>query len=118
MNINEIKTAILDGNFDQSFDYLYGENKLAKVRYAAACDSFKDLYPTDGEIRLFSAPGRTEISGNHTDHQHGVVLAGSVNLDVIAVVSLNDDGIIRIKSEGFPEDVVDITNLKKNDKEI
>ena len=53
-----------------------------------------------GDIKLFSAPGRTEIGGNHTDHQHGSVLAGSVNLDVIAIVSLNDDGKIRIKSEG------------------
>ncbi len=118
MNINEIKNAIEAGEFDQSFKLLYPNNANARVRYAAACDSFKDLYPISGEIRLFSAPGRTEISGNHTDHQHGVVLAGSVDLDVIAVVSLNNENVIRIKSEGYPEDVVDINCLDKRDNEI
>ncbi|MBR2040228.1 MAG: galactokinase family protein, partial [Clostridia bacterium] len=108
MNINEIKSAVLDGKFDDSFRLLYGETELPRKRYAAACDSFKALYPESGEIRFFSAPGRTEVGGNHTDHQHGCVLAASVNLDVIAVVSENNDGVIRIKSEGYPEDCVDI----------
>ena len=118
MQINEIKTAILEGKFDKSLKLLYGETEKSKLRYAAACDSFKDLYPVSGDIRLFSAPGRTEVGGNHTDHQHGSVLAGSVDLDVIAVVSQNEDGIIRIKSEGYPEDVVDINDLSKKDNEV
>ena len=118
MNINEIKTAILQGTFDESLLKLYGETEKSKLRYDAACDSFKDLYPVSGEIRLFSAPGRTEVGGNHTDHQHGCVLAGSVDLDVIAVVSPNEDGIIRIKSEGYPEDIVDINDLSKKDNEV
>ncbi len=118
MNITEIKSAITSGKFDDSFNLLYGETEKSKIRYANACDSFTNLYPASGEIRLFSAPGRTEVGGNHTDHQHGSVLAGSVDLDVIAVVSLNDEGVIRIKSEGFPEDVVDITDLSKNNSEI
>ena len=118
MNINEIKNAILNGEFDDKFNYLYGDSDVAKKRYSSACDCFKDLYPMSGDIKLFSAPGRTEIGGNHTDHQHGSVLAGSVNLDVIAIVSLNDDGKIRIKSEGYEMDVVDITDLEKNPAEI
>ena len=118
MQINEIKTAILEGKFDKSLKLLYGETEKSKLRYAAACDSFKDLYPVSGDIRLFSAPGRTEVGGNHTDHQHGSVLAGSVDLDVIAVVSENEDGVIRIKSEGYPEDVVDIKDLSKKDNEV
>ena len=118
MNINEIKTAILQGTFDESLLKLYGETEKSKLRYDAACDSFKDLYPVSGEIRLFSAPGRTEVGGNHTDHQHGCVLAGSVDLDVIAVVSPNEDGIIRIKSEGYPEDIVNINDLSKKDNEV
>ena len=118
MQINEIKTAILEGKFDKSLKLLYGETEKSKLRYDAACDSFKDLYPVSGEIRLFSAPGRTEVGGNHTDHQHGCVLAGSVDLDVIAVVSPNEDGIIRIKSEGYPEDIVDINDLSKKDNEV
>ena len=118
MNINEIKTAILQGTFDESLLKLYGETEKSKLRYDAACDSFKDLYPVSGEIRLFSAPGRTEVGGNHTDHQHGCVLAGSVDLDVIAVVSPNEDGIISIKSEGYPEDIVNINDLSKKDNEV
>ncbi len=117
MNINEIKSAILSGEFNDNFLMLYGETEAASKRYAAACESFKDLYPVSGEIKLFSAPGRTEVGGNHTDHQHGSVLAGSVNLDVIAVVSLNNDGKIRIKSEGFDMDTVDIKELDKNPAE-
>ena len=117
MNINEIKTAILGGKFDKDFNLLYGETEQTAQRYAKAVDKIKDLFPVSGDIKLFSAPGRTEVSGNHTDHQHGCVLAGSVNLDVIAVVSLNDDGKIRIKSEGFNMDVVDINDLEKNDAE-
>ena len=118
MNINEIKTAILDGEFDNSLKLLYGETEKSKLRYSSACDSFKDLYPLSGEIRIFSAPGRTEVGGNHTDHQHGSVLAGSVDLDVIAIVSEITDGIIRIKSEGYPEDIVDINDLSKKDNEV
>ena len=117
MNINEIKTAIKEGKFDKDFTILYGDTKTATIRYSSACESFKDLYPDSSDIRLFSAPGRTEVGGNHTDHQHGCVLAGSVNLDVIAVVSLNDDGKIRIKSEGYDMDVVDITELDKQASE-
>lgn len=113
MNINEIKVAISEGKFDNDFSMLYGDERAAAIRYSSACESFKDLYPNSSEIRLFSAPGRTEVGGNHTDHQHGCVLAGSVNLDVIAVVSLNDDGKIRIKSEGYDMDVVDIGELDK-----
>ena len=63
------------------------------------------------QLYHFSAPGRTEISGNHTDHQHGRVLAAGVDLDVIAAACPNDEGIIRIKSEGYPEDVIDLREL-------
>lgn len=117
MNITEIKSAILDGKFDKDFSMLYGDTATAKERYSKACDSFRKIYNESKEIRLFTAPGRTEVGGNHTDHQHGCVLAGSVNLDVIAVVSLNDDGKIRIKSEGYPMDTVDITEFNKNSNE-
>ena len=57
---------------------------------------------------LFSVPGRTEVSGNHTDHNHGRVIAAAVDPDVIAVVRRREDGVIRIKSEGFDEDEVAI----------
>ena len=68
--------------------------------------------------RYFSAPGRTEIGGNHTDHQRGRVLAGAVNLDTVAAVRVNGTNLIRIQSKGYPLCVVDITNLTPVDSEI
>lgn len=68
-------------------------------------------------MAVFSAPGRTEIGGNHTDHQHGKVLAGSVNLDVIAAVAPSGDHTIRIRSEGFPMDMVDLGDLAVREEE-
>lgn len=117
MNISQIKTSISDGKFNDSFLMLYGNADAAKDRYLKAVQSFENLYNETENIRLFSAPGRTEVGGNHTDHQHGCVLAGSVNLDVIAVVAPNNDGKVRIKSEGFDMDIIDINDLEINPKE-
>ena len=60
---------------------------------------------------LFSAPGRTELSGNHTDHQLGIVLAGAVNLDTVAAVAPNGEGVIRVQSEGYPLCEIDLNAL-------
>ena len=68
--------------------------------------------------RYFSAPGRTEIGGNHTDHQRGRVLAGAVNLDTMAAVRVNGTGIIRIQSEGYPMSVVDLSKLEPVAEEV
>ena len=68
--------------------------------------------------RYFSAPGRTEISGNHTDHQHGCVLAGAVNLDTVAAVRINGTNKIRIQSKGYPMCEVDLSVLEPVDSEI
>ena len=62
--------------------------------------------------RYFSAPGRTEIGGNHTDHQRGRVLAGAVNLDTVAAVKLNGTNVIRILSQGYPLCQVDLSQLE------
>ena len=66
---------------------------------------------------LFSAPGRTEISGNHTDHQRGCVLAAAVNLETVADVTLNDSDIICVRSEGYPETVVELNDLSIREEE-
>ena len=68
--------------------------------------------------RYFSAPGRTEIGGNHTDHQRGRVLAGAVNLDTVAAVRLNGTDTIRILSKGYPVSVVNVTELTPVESEI
>jgi len=68
--------------------------------------------------RYFSAPGRTEIGGNHTDHQRGRVLAGAVNLDTVAAVRVNGTNVIRVQSKGYPLCQVDLDNLEPVAAEI
>ena len=109
MKLNEVKASILGGKIDGTLVSLYGESKLdaAKVRYLSAIDSFEKLYGGAREISLFSVAGRSELSGNHTDHNYGKVIAASIDLDIIAVASPSEGSVIRVKSEGFPEDAVD-----------
>ncbi|MDE6591954.1 MAG: galactokinase [Oscillospiraceae bacterium] len=96
---------------------LYGEKAEAqKKRYEALAEKFTGLYG-EGDIRFFSAPGRTEVGGNHTDHNHGRVMAAAVDLDVIAAVREEEGSVVRVKSEGFPEDVVDISDLSVKEAE-
>lgn len=92
---------------------LYGEKAAAaqQARYEKAERAFEDIFGKQDSVMIFSAPGRTEIGGNHTDHNRGKVLAAAVGLDVIAFVVPTSDGIITVKSEGFPQDTVDISDL-------
>jgi len=108
MTLFEVKVNIKSGKYDKDFLMLYGETQKARVRYLEACEEFEKLYINTDNIRLFSAPGRTEVGGNHTDHQHGSVIAGGVDMDVIAIVGTNDDNIIRVKSKGYDMDVVNV----------
>lgn len=86
-------------------------------RYRTAEVGFAEHFGELGEHRFFSAPGRTEICGNHTDHNNGKVFAASVDLDVIAVVEQTNDNFVIIKSEGFPEDRIDINDLEVHEDE-
>lgn len=98
---------------------LYDDTKKAKERYIAAVNKFKELYGRD-DFSIFSAPGRTEIIGNHTDHQRGIAMAGSVNLDVLGVAAKTDTGIVTVISYGYDKvDVVDVSDLsvKENERE-
>jgi galactokinase len=70
-------------------------------RYVAAIEKYESLFG-EGDVEIYSAPGRSEVGGNHTDHQFGCVLATSINLDAIAIVGANE-GSIRLLSEGFDE---------------
>ena len=96
------------------FRELYGSDvavlKQQAERYVSLMKGFEQVYGTD-DVELFSAPGRTEVGGNHTDHQHGRVLAGAVNMDNVAVAAKNNSGTIRIKSAGYPEFEVDLSIL-------
>ena len=104
---------------DDRLSELYGKENVSvqKERYIKAVEKFCEIYGERDNLVIFSAPGRTEIGGNHTDHNLGKVLAGSVNLDVIAVTSQNTDGRIRVKSEGHKEAVVSIDDLAIRDEE-
>ena len=72
----------------------------------------------DAPRRYFSAPGRTEIGGNHTDHQRGRVLAAAVDLDTLAAVRENGTDVVRILSKGYPMSVVDLKELTPQESEI
>ncbi|MBQ8753067.1 MAG: galactokinase [Clostridia bacterium] len=106
VNASALRRAMQNGGYDGLLNRLYGEEHIAaqRQRYADAITHFIELYG-DEEACLFSAPGRTEIGGNHTDHNHGRVLAGSVDLDVIAVAAKAEDELI-VTSEGFGTDTV------------
>lgn len=119
--IEILKNNIMNGEFDFRFKRVYVTDEAVNAqyeRYVGLAEDFAALFGADRDARLFSAPGRTEVGGNHTDHNHGRVLAASINLDAIAVASKNDENIVRVKSRGYNMDVCDITDLeiKENEK--
>jgi len=102
---------------------LYGAGEqvlsLQKARYGKLVERFEKRFgDAHGELCFFSAPGRTEIGGNHTDHNHGRCLAGAVNLDTIACVEKTDDNTIVVDSEGFPPITVDLSSLEIREKDF
>ncbi len=118
MNVNELIAAINDGTYDENLKAVYVTDKAVeeqKPRYVETLNDFGELFGYDREVNIMSAPGRTEVCGNHTDHNNGKVLAASINLDAIAVVSKNDDNIIRVKSKGHKMNVVDLDDLIPNE---
>ena len=95
--------------------YGAGEGVLAQqqARYGKLVERFEARFgQPEGELFFFSAPGRTEIGGNHTDHNNGRVLAAAVNLDTVAFVEKTDDGVIVVDSEGFPPITVPVDALE------
>lgn len=94
-------SAIKAGEYDKALSKLYGSDLSSqKERYIRCLEGFAETFG-EKEVRIYSAPGRTEIGGNHTDHNHGIVMAGAVNLDVVAVAAKNQENVIRVVSEGF-----------------
>lgn len=115
------REKIQSGEYDQTFRKLYGKNEVEKEqnRYLEAIQQFEENFNVsdEAEISFFSAPGRTEVGGNHTDHQHGCVLAASVNLDAITVAAKTSSEKIEIKSQGYPLCVVELADLSVQDEE-
>lgn len=112
MNTTELKKALESGAL-KKYAAIYRDVESETARYLAAVDEFIALYGEKEEVFLFSVPGRSEISGNHTDHNHGRVLAAAIDRDIIAVAAKSDDGMIRVKSEGYPEDIVSLDEAKE-----
>ena len=112
------------GMWDKRLNHLYccnGSEALEAVRARAveAVKRYQTLFSAgdDAQASLFSSPGRTELGGNHTDHQHGCVLAASVNMDMLAVAAPNGTALVRIHSEGYPVLTVDLSSLSPAEDE-
>ncbi len=117
-NLNTIRNEITSGNFDERLSRLYGsETEKARARFLHITHLFEKQFGDKEDIRFFSAPGRTEVCGNHTDHNHGQVLAAAINLDAVACAVKTDDHYIRVYSENYPGDVIDINVLEPQMKE-
>lgn len=118
MKVKEMIAAIESGRFDENLKAVYVTDDAVekqKPRYVETLNDFGELFGYDREVSIISAPGRTEVCGNHTDHNNGKVLAASINLDAIAVASKNDDNTIRVKSKGHRMNVVDLNDLEPNE---
>ena len=110
MKANELISLLRGGALSRHSD-LYADIPRQTERYIEAIRRFTELYGDGRELTLFSVPGRSEISGNHTDHNRGKVLAGAIDRDIIAVAAKTDDGCIRLTSEGYGEDVVPLASV-------
>lgn len=98
----------------ETLERLYGREEQVRqaARYERLAARFEKLYANQTGVRFFSAPGRAEIGGNHTDHQSGRVLAASINMDTIAAALPNGGGtLVRVNSDGFPPVEVDLSDL-------
>ena len=97
-----------------NLEKIYGENSACAARFQNLADNFARIYKHD-HADFFTSPGRTEIIGNHVDHNGGKVIAGSINLDTIGAAAPNGTNVIHITSEGYRDEiVVDLTKLSKN----
>lgn len=119
-NINQVIQEIKEGVHRDWLKEIYvDESRIdyQENRYHYALINFKSLYG-EKDIEIYSAAGRSEVGGNHTDHQHGKVIATSLNLDAIAIVAKREDSLVKIKSEGYDPFIVDLSDLSLVDEEI
>lgn len=121
MNKKELIIKLSDSGFEKELSVLYGCDadilNAQRNRCRKAVERFGEIFPNRCEVNIFSAPGRTEIGGNHTDHQRGCALGAAVNLDVVAAVSFHDEGVIRFFSEGHEMSEVDLSALEVHEEE-
>ena len=121
MKPSEYISAIQSGAANEQLRAVYVTDyavEVQKPRYIRLINEFIRLFGDDRDVIITSAPGRTEVCGNHTDHNNGRVLAASVNLDAVAVAAKNDEGIVRVKSDGHAMNVVDVNELLPDESEF
>ncbi len=121
MRLDNWRKRFLEQDFQKELEDLYpGKVKENLPRYDQLLDLFAKTYPEckEADVRIFSAPGRTEIGGNHTDHEHGRVLVASVDLDTIAAAVPADDGKVSILSEGYPMCTIDLSDMGVHKEEV
>ena len=114
MNVDQTMEMLNGEKAEQLFAAFYGADQTEgqKERYRELLSGYRDKFG-DGDVKLFSSPGRTEISGNHTDHNHGKVLAGSINLDCVGVAAENHSSLVKIVSVTFGQEfTVDLNDLE------
>ena len=118
MEFIDLEKRIHEPVFEETLVRLYGAEHAedARARCAEVLAGFAKTFESQPEA-LFSAPGRTEVGGNHTDHQHGRVLAAAVDLDILAAAAPNQSGMIRVQSQGYPLIVVDLKELAPKPEE-
>lgn len=119
METIRIISEIENGNYDNLFlDIYVDEDKISyqKQRYVNAIESYIEEFGED-DVEIYSAPGRSEVGGNHTDHQHGEILAASINLDAIGIVKKTDDMKVSILSNGYTLTTISLENLDMQEEE-
>ena len=113
-----LKSSIKTNEFLQRLQVVYGDDaQLQLERFYSLAESFEKDFGDGADLRFFSAPGRTEVGGNHTDHNNGKVIAAAINLDAVAAVEARDDGVICVNSQGYSPVVVDSNDLSIIDSE-
>lgn len=121
MKPQEFINAVKSGEMDEKLRTVYvldSEVEKQKPRYISLLEEFIKLFGDDRDVIITSAPGRTEVCGNHTDHNNGKVMAASINLDAIAVCAKSSDNRIRVKSQGHAMNEVNITKLLTDEAEF
>lgn len=114
-----LKEKLANGAYDSLLRRVYvtDDAEPQRRRLTAIVEGYEQRFGS-GEVALFSAPGRTELGGNHTDHQRGCVLAASINLDIVACAAPNGTNVINIQSEGYPMEHVSLDELEPKEEEV
>ena len=117
--MTRIPDSVLSAHLEQALPALYPAPQLDAQykRYADILANYRAQFG-DGPVEFFSAPGRTEVGGNHTDHNHGRVLAAGINLDAVAAAAKRPGTVIREKSVGHGLNVVDVASLELVPQEV